>query len=129
MWIRLIIRGWFMIQKIKIKQGGIFLLGLCALSVALADPATSKTVAPSTPASLPKAQVSGQSLDTIVAIVNSDIITASELNSQIAMVKQQMQGSQTPLPSDDKIKKQVLDQLIYKKLQLQVAKRAGVTVT
>ena len=70
----------------------------------------------------------GQSLDKIIAVVNDEIITKSELDHVITVEKQFMQHN--VLQSDQKkFKKQVLDQLIYQKLQLQIAKINQIKVT
>lgn len=69
-----------------------------------------------------------QSLDEIIATVNEDVITKSELNRSLAIVKMQLLQSHLPKPEDKILKKQVLDQLINKKLQLQMARQANVYV-
>lgn len=70
-----------------------------------------------------------QSLDKVVAVINDEVITSSELNHSIEMVKLQISQQNIAAPSDDILKKQVLDQLINKHLQLQLAKQAGIKVT
>ena|SRR3990167_7418134 len=70
-----------------------------------------------------------QSLDQMVAVVNDDLITRSELDKAVQLVKAQMAQSQTGVtPPDKTIEKQVLDQLINKKLQLQVVEAAGIKI-
>lgn len=71
----------------------------------------------------------GQSLDQIVAIVNDDVITQSEFNQSLGIVKIQIAQQNMPPPTDKVLHKQVLDQLINKRLQLQIAKQAGINVT
>lgn len=76
------------------------------------------------------AKTSGQPLDQMVAIVNEDLITRSELDH--AMTAARLQISQQPAAtsvSDKSLEKQVLDQLINKKLQLQAAEAAGIQVS
>ncbi|HEX4044540.1 MAG TPA: SurA N-terminal domain-containing protein [Gammaproteobacteria bacterium] len=75
------------------------------------------------------AKKSGQSLDQIVAVVNDDIITKSQLDHAVALVKLQMTHTQVAMPAADVLRKQVLEQMIDKKLQLQIAKLAGVKTT
>jgi peptidyl-prolyl cis-trans isomerase SurA len=79
---------------------------------------------------LPAAQAQSrkQSLDHIVAIVNEEVVTQSELEQALAVAKIQMSQEQVPALSQDLLQKQVLDQLINKKLQLQVAKQAGIAI-
>ncbi len=69
-----------------------------------------------------------QPLDVIVAIVNKTIITQSELDDAIHRIEKQLLASHTPLPSDTILRKQVLDQLIDRKLQLDLAEQAGIRV-
>lgn len=70
-----------------------------------------------------------QPLDHIVAIVNNTVITQSELDQIIATTKKRLLSSHTPLPPNDTLQKQVLDQLINKKLQFQLATQANMTVS
>lgn len=73
--------------------------------------------------------VSTQPLDKIVAVVNSDIVTESELNQQLNAAKQQLQSTGAPLPDPAKLRSEVLDQLINQKMILMLAKRNNLTVS
>ncbi|RUM53955.1 MAG: molecular chaperone SurA, partial [Methylococcus sp.] len=64
----------------------------------------------------------------IVAIVEDDVILASELNAQVRSLQYKLQGSGTPLPTETVLQRQVLERMIVNKLQLQQAGRAGVHV-
>lgn len=68
-------------------------------------------------------------LDGIVAIINDQVITQTELNEAMNAIKKQLEASNTTLPPKEVLRKQVLDQLINKKLQLQLGERMGVHVT
>jgi peptidyl-prolyl cis-trans isomerase SurA len=68
-------------------------------------------------------------LDRIVAVINDDVVTQSELNHSLSMARVQLSQNHVNLPSDQVLKKQVLDQLINKKLQLQIAKQVGIDVS
>ena len=70
-----------------------------------------------------------ESLDKMVAIVNDDVITKSELDRAIATAKIQLSQENVAAPSNDTLEKQALQQLINKKLQLQVAKQSGIQVS
>ncbi len=70
----------------------------------------------------------GQTLDRIVAVVNDDIILASELEAEIANVRQQYRGSNVRLPSGSELERQVIERLVMKRLQLAQAERMGITV-
>ncbi len=67
-------------------------------------------------------------LDRIVAIVNDDVIVASELANRLRLVRSQLRSAGTRLPPDAALQKQVLDRLIVDRLQLQVAELTGVRV-
>ncbi|AGA91944.1 parvulin-like peptidyl-prolyl isomerase [Thioflavicoccus mobilis 8321] len=67
-------------------------------------------------------------LDAIVAVVNDDVIVASELRTEIDLVVPQMEQRGTPIPPRDVLERQVLDRLILKRLQLQRADALGIKV-
>jgi peptidyl-prolyl cis-trans isomerase SurA len=62
-------------------------------------------------------------LDRIVAIVNDDVITYVELETETNIIKQQLRAQQTQLPPDNILEKQVLDRLVITRIQLQHAER------
>ncbi len=70
-----------------------------------------------------------QSLDRIIVIVNKSVITQSELDEQLNRIKKQLTATHTPMPPAAILRKQVLDQLINRKLQLDTAEQAGILVT
>ncbi len=65
-------------------------------------------------------------LDSIVAIVNNEAISYSELTNEIQTIKLQMQGSQ--LPPDAILQEQLMEQLIMKHLQQQLAASNNILV-
>lgn len=71
--------------------------------------------------------VQAKAVDGIVAVVNDDVITQSELNEALSIVKEQAAKSNASLPP--KIREQILNQLINKKIQLQIAKQQGINPT
>jgi peptidyl-prolyl cis-trans isomerase SurA len=71
---------------------------------------------------------SAQVLDKVVAVVNSNVITASELNHQVEELRQQLTFKKMPIPADDVLRKQVLQHLIDVDIQLQLAKRSEMTI-
>lgn len=75
------------------------------------------------------AEAALQPLDKIVAIVDDDVITQSDVDAKMKQVLQSMQGQDRPMPPEDEIKKLVMDRLIIESLQLQLARRAGVHVS
>ncbi|CUB05658.1 peptidylprolyl isomerase [Tepidiphilus thermophilus] len=70
---------------------------------------------------------SAAELTRVVAVVNNEPITSTELQQYMVRAKRQVakQGVQIP---EDELRQQVLEQMILEKLQLQVAKRMGITV-
>lgn len=79
------------------------------------------------PAAAPKS--TAMPLDSIVAIVDEDVITQTQLNRQISLIKQQVQSTGASLPPADELRKKVLDQMIDKSLIIQIAKRNKVAIT
>lgn len=71
---------------------------------------------------------SAQLLDKVVAVVNNDVITASELDAQVHLSKQQIIAQKMEVPKDVVLRKQVLQHLIDVDLQLQMAKQHGITI-
>jgi len=67
-------------------------------------------------------------VDRVVAIVNNDVITSSELGDRIAQIKKQLAVKHTQLPPDDVLRKQILERMILDEIQLQMAKTAGIRV-
>jgi peptidyl-prolyl cis-trans isomerase SurA len=68
-------------------------------------------------------------LDQIVAVVNDDVITSSELDSRLQeMLVQLQQKGTSNLPPLDILREQVLDRMISKRLQLQTADQLGLKV-
>src|SRR3569623_1117351 len=69
-----------------------------------------------------------ETLESVVAVVNSDVINRTELDNRLRTVKQQLEQQHAPLPSEATLEKQVLDRMILATLQLQLADRTGVRV-
>lgn len=78
---------------------------------------------------LPSPAAMGQEENSIAAIVNDSVILQSELDFQLKQAALQAQAAQMQLPDRSKLKAQILKQLIYKKLQLQMAEKAGISAT
>ncbi len=69
-----------------------------------------------------------EDVDSIVAVVNDDVVVRSELNSEISRLLSQLRQSGTRIPPRSVLERQVLERLIIKKLQLAAAKQAGIVV-
>lgn len=67
-------------------------------------------------------------LDRIIAVVDSDVITRSELDDRIRLVTQQLEKQGTPLPPQEALEKQLLERMITDRLQLAHAAQTGLRV-
>ncbi len=67
-------------------------------------------------------------LDHIVAIVNDDVITATQLDSYVDNIKKQLAQRHTKLPPDKVLQRQSLERLIQQRIQLQLAQKQGIRV-
>ncbi|HET8870511.1 MAG TPA: peptidylprolyl isomerase [Aquabacterium sp.] len=65
--------------------------------------------------------------DYIVAVVNQEVITHSDIDRRLARIQQSAQGQE--LPPVDELRKQVLDLLIDEKVQVNQAKVLGMDVS
>ena len=70
-----------------------------------------------------------QVLDQVVAIVDDDIILASELQERVAGVRSTMESRGVELPDDETLVRETLDRLILDSIQMQLANRYGVRIT
>jgi peptidyl-prolyl cis-trans isomerase SurA len=67
-------------------------------------------------------------IDQIVVVVNEDVITRNELNSQLDSAIAQLKKQGTPLPEDGVLEKQVLERMITEMLQAQFARETGIRI-
>ncbi len=67
-------------------------------------------------------------IDSVVAVVNDDVITRMELDDRLRMVVHQLQKQGTPLPAPEVLERQILERMITDMLQAQFAKENGVRV-
>lgn len=67
-----------------------------------------------------------QLLDRVVAIVDSDVVLLSELQSRLREVRQTFAMNNQPMPPEGELREQVLDQLVLESIQLQLAERASI---
>ena len=67
-------------------------------------------------------------IDSVVAVVNDDVITRYELDDRLRAVVRQLQKQGTPLPAADVLEKQILERMITDLLQEQYARENGVRV-
>ena len=67
-------------------------------------------------------------IDRIVAVVNDDVIVYSEMQARLRTVVEQLEKAGVPAPPKDVLEKQVLEQLILDRLQLQIGSTTGIRV-
>lgn len=79
----------------------------------------------------------GELLDGVAAVVNEGVVLKSELAERLDLVMKNLNRQQQeqppeqrrPLPPANVIQQQVLDQLVVREIQLQRAKKVGITAT
>ena len=77
---------------------------------------------------LAQAQPAQQQADYIIAVVNSEPITESEVRSEMARLRQEYAQQPQSLPPPDELRKIILDRLIGERAQLQLARETGIRV-
>lgn len=84
-------------------------------------------------AAVPAAQAQTRSApvrtgDYIVAVVNQELVTASELQARIARVRDDATRQRASLPPEDQLRREVLDVLIDERVQLTHARDSGTRI-
>ena len=76
------------------------------------------------------AQAAAAEVDSIVAIVNSEAITSSQLRDRVIRIRQNLKkaGQEAQLPPAGALERQVLEQLVMERVQLQWARETSVKV-
>ena len=70
-----------------------------------------------------------QILDQVVAIVDDDIIMASELRERISTISESIKARGMKAPPEDELIRETLDRLILESIQLQMGQRVGVRIS
>jgi len=91
-----------------------------------ASPTAATSKAPAEAAAVAKP---GVLLDRIAAVVNDDVILMSELDVRVALIEKQIAARGTTAPPEDVLRKQVLDQMVTTRVELQQAASKGITVS
>ena len=68
-------------------------------------------------------------VDQVVAIVDDDVIMASELRERVSAVAANLKARNVPMPPEDELIRETLDRLILESIQIQKGTRAGVRIT
>lgn len=67
-------------------------------------------------------------IDGVVAVVNTGVVTRKEIDDRIASIQKQAPAGGKKLPEGDELRKQVLENLILEKIQIQEAEQTGLAV-
>ena len=73
--------------------------------------------------------VHAASVDKVVAVVNDDVITQIELDSRLKGLNAEIEARGANSPPKEELRRQMLDRMINDRLQLQAAKRLGITIS
>jgi peptidyl-prolyl cis-trans isomerase SurA len=106
---------------------------LLALACVLAGPgAFAQSVAPAAPAPSPAvaspARPASHSLDRVVAVVNDEVLTQTELDYRVRLAEAQLARQRISPPAQDVLRKQILERMILDRAQVQQARENGVRV-
>jgi peptidyl-prolyl cis-trans isomerase SurA len=74
-------------------------------------------------------QAATEVMDQVVAIVDDDIIMASELRERVTAVSENLKARGIKMPPEDELVRETLDRLILESIQLQKGTRAGVRIS
>jgi peptidyl-prolyl cis-trans isomerase SurA len=104
--------------------------------VAAAAPAAALNTTPAAPAKpkadgagfLPPGESGNVAIDSIVVVVNDEVITQRELANRIKTVTARMKAQNVQMPEAADLRRQLLERMIVERSQLQLAKEMGVRV-
>lgn len=67
-------------------------------------------------------------IDGVVAIVNTGVVTRKEVDDRVASIQKQAPAGGKKLPEGEELRRQVLENLILEKIQIQEAEQTGLAV-
>jgi len=68
-------------------------------------------------------------LDRVMVIVNTEVITESELNARLKEVRKTIATQKMAAPPEEVLKRQVLERMVLEKIQLQIATQTGIQIS
>ncbi len=68
-------------------------------------------------------------IDRILIVVNDEIVTAREVDTRVYTVRARLTSQKVSLPPDDILRRQVMERMVAERLQQQVARQHGFTVS
>lgn len=116
-----------MFTATQMKRRAIVALTLLCAALTAAPTTWAQDAKAATSVARPKRQI--RTLDSIVAVVNKEVITNRELDERISMVESRLkaQGGRS-LPPRAELERQVLEMMIVENAQMQLAKEMGIQV-
>ena len=75
-----------------------------------------------------QAQKTNQSIDQVVAVVDTSLITKVELERRINVIERQFKATNRQLPPTAELRKQVLERLVSEQIQQNLAREQGIRV-
>lgn len=97
-------------------------------TLAIASALVGLAAAPSFAQGPTPARTPARSADFIVAIVNNELVTQVEVDQRLARVRADAQRNNTRLPSDDEVRRQVVNALIEERVIVTYARDGGMRV-
>ncbi|BBB59281.1 chaperone SurA [Undibacterium sp. KW1] len=112
---------------LQMKQSNLFTV--LAVSAGLLISSTAWSQVKLSPIAVPKTQNSkAQKVNSIVVVVNDEVITRQELDARMREIEMQLKKQGTPLPDRAVLQKQLLERMITDRAQMQLAKENGMRV-
>ncbi|MDR5780272.1 peptidylprolyl isomerase [Caballeronia sp. LZ065] len=105
-------------SNVKLFRSTAIVAGALAAALILSTPAGAQALS----------NRSAQVADSVVAVVNDGVITQRELEERTALIAKRLQQQNAPVPPADQMQRQVLDQMVLERIQLQKAKDDGINV-
>jgi peptidyl-prolyl cis-trans isomerase SurA len=78
---------------------------------------------------MPLAQNKNRSIDEVVAVVDTSLVTKLELENRVAQIEKQFKAANRALPPTNDLRAQVLERLISERIQQNLANQTGVKVS
>ena len=67
-------------------------------------------------------------VDSILAVVNSEVITQFDLSERVTRALRELRSRSIPPPDENEFRRQVLDRMIIERTQLQLARETGLQI-
>ncbi|QCP48205.1 molecular chaperone SurA [Trinickia violacea] len=102
-------------------------LATLAASLGLAAAATFLPVSSASAQAL--SPTSGETADSVAAVVNNDVITQRELDQRVGLITRRLQQQNAPVPPLDQLRVQVLNQMVLERIQIEKANEDGIKIS